>query len=54
LVQALSEASTVMVTQEAKQKATERLGRQIHYEKAQVEAKAMEQGKLATEGLVEL
>jgi hypothetical protein len=43
-----------MVMQEAKQKATERLGRQIHYEKAQVEAKAMEQGKLATERLVEL
>ena len=39
LVQALSEASTVMMIQEAKQKATERLGRQMHYEKAQAEAK---------------
>ena len=48
LVQALSEASTAMVMQDAKQKATERLGRQMHYEKAQAEAKAMEQRELAT------
>ena len=54
LVQALSEASTAMVMQEEKQKATERLGRQMHYEKAQAEAKATEQGELATKMAVEL
>ena len=54
LVQALSEASTAMVMQESKQKATERLGRQMHYEKAQAEAKATEQGELATKMAVEL
>jgi hypothetical protein len=49
MVQALSEAATMITTLQAKQKATERLGRQIHFEKSVSDAKVVEWQEVAGE-----